>query len=213
VTAQYTPSFTASLALGLFGTLTSIVQSVTVGAPAQPSYQTQINLNAPSSVGSTDSFDLVADVSRTGSGSGGGVPTGTVTFSDVSSGSAVPLITDVSNPNASTVTLVNGHATLHVANGLAPGHYTIVASYQPDAADGFDRPSQSSSSSLQSSAPLDTRVATTTTVTVSPTTIAAGDTVLITATVTQSGAALGPSSGLVSFTSDSVYGTGAAVVT
>src|SRR5262249_12448761 len=42
VTAQYTPSFTASLALGLFGTLTSIVQSVTVGAPAQPSYQTQI---------------------------------------------------------------------------------------------------------------------------------------------------------------------------
>jgi len=215
VKAVYTPDFLSLCAiLNVCDSVSSAVQTLTVGTGSLPSYTTGITLVAPSSITSTDSFDLVATVARTGAGAGSGTPTGTVTFSDTSSGTAVPLITDPSHPNASTVQLVNGQATLHVANGLAPGHYSIVASYQPDAADGSDNPSQMAQAwSLQSNAPVDTVVSTTTTVVVSPTTIASGDTVNITATVTQSGLALGPSSGDISFTAESSGGSTAAVLT
>ena len=187
--AEYVPDFNGSFVLGLSKT-DSPTQTLTVGSTVVV-HDTQVTLSTPSlTVDSTAPVTLTATVSQVG---GTATPTGSVSFSDVESGSPIPL------GGGLPVSLVGGVATLTVPD-FAPGQHQIVASYSGDSANNA---SSSLPLVLNSNAPVDPAVDTTTAVTVSPGTIAAGDTVTITATITQVSPPAGtpPPAKTVTFTS------------
>ena len=191
--AEYVPDFNGGVLLGL-QTTDSANQTLTVGATVVV-HDTQVLLSTPSSsVQSTSPVTLSATVTEIG---GSATPTGSVSFSDTVSGSAIPL-------GNGAVPLVNGVATLTVPS-FAAGQHQVVASYNGDST---NHPSSSPALSLTSSAPVDPAVRTTSAVTVSPTTITAGDTATISVTITQVSPPGGtpPPGGTVTFSSNSVYG-------
>lgn len=131
---------------------------------------------------------LVATVTET---NGGRIPTGVVTFDD----NGIPF-----TPVSQATLDATGQATLAVA-GFAPGPHVIHASYVGDSVD------HSSSTFLDVTVPDVTSQAvdTTTTVTATPSTIHAGDTVTIVAHVTQVGRTTSPAAGtIVTFTANNV---------
>lgn len=194
VYAEYVPDFPSSVGLGL-PTTDSSPQTLTVGSTIVV-YDTQVTLSTPSlTVDSTAPVTLTATVTQVG---GTGTPTGSVTFSDTESGSPIPL------NNGNPVPLdSNGVATLTTT--FAPGPHRIVASYNGDS---VDNTSGSSPLLLNSNAPINPAVQTTSVVTVSPAVIAADDTVTITATITQVSPPGGtpPPGGTVLFSTNSSYG-------
>jgi hypothetical protein len=169
IEAVYSPSYSV---WGVIDGATSPTYNL-APADSTPKHATTVSLSSPSlTVTAGTPVTLTATVSA---GIGNGVPTGTVTFSDVTSGTPVPL--GGGNP----VTLVNGAAQLTVLN-FAIGEHSVIASYNGDSAnDGSASPPLL----LVAQAPVDVRVQTLTTVTVTPATFAAGDRVTIIATVVQ----------------------------
>ncbi len=191
--AEYVPDFNGGVVLGL-QTTDSAKQTLAVGSTVVV-HDTQVVLSTPSlTVDSTAPVTLTATVSQVG---GSATPTGSVSFSDVESGSPIPL-------GNGPVPLVNGVAALTVPD-FAPGQHQIVASYNGDSA---NNPSSSLPLVLNSNAPINPAVQTNAAVTVSPATISAGDTATITVTITQVSppAATPPPGGSVTFSSNSVYG-------
>ena len=136
---------------------------------------------------------FVANVSETGGGTS--IPTGTVTFSDVTGGANSPVLLGTASLDSS------GNATLVVSSFLS-GTHTISASY---AGDSVDKPA-SGLLTLQVTANTSQPVATTTTVSTSASTITAGDSATLTAHVVQTGSSATPTAGeLVSFKANSTY--------
>jgi hypothetical protein len=168
--AQYTPSPVASLTLGIpLGS--SAGQPLAVGSLSPPPRQTQVVLTGPSQVDSTQPVTFQAVVSEVPAD---GTPTGTVSFVDTISGSGIPV-------GPATVPLVNGVAQVTVPS-MDVGAHKIIASYNGGAGDA---PSSSDPLLVTSSPPVDPKVSTVTTVVVSPSRIAAGDTTTIVATIVQ----------------------------
>jgi hypothetical protein len=201
IQAQYSADILQSLLFGI-GNMSSDTETLVVASTVQPPAKasTQVLLSAPSAVNSTSTVTLTATVSRTSAPAG--TPGGTVDFLDTITGSSAPL---------GSADLVGGVATLDVVN-LAAGPHLIVAVYEGD---DSDNTSSSAVSSVQSTAPVQTVYQTTSTVTTSPSTIAQGDLVTITATIDQTVLAgeqvPPPPGGDVIFTSDSACGTNAAL--
>jgi hypothetical protein len=168
--AQYSPGPLTSITLGI-PPGSSAGQPLVVGSPSPPARQTQVALTGPSQVDSTQPVTLQAVVSEVPAG---GTPTGTVSFVDTISGSEIPV-------GPATVPLDNGVAQVTVLS-MDVGAHKIIASYNGG---GGDAPSSSDPLFVTSSAPLDPKVSTNTTVVVSPSPIAAGDTTTIVATIVQ----------------------------
>ena len=192
IEAIYSPGPTAFMG-GLMTNLLSPAQTLTItSSPPPTKYATQVTLAAPSGVVSTSPVDLTATVTRLNGVSG--TPTGSVDFTDTISGSTIDL---------GPATLIGGVATLHLTN-LAEGPHVIAAVYGGDSA---DTGSSSATQTVTSTAPVDTRLQTTSTVVATPTETASGDNVVFTATIVQQipagGSAPAPPGGTVTFTSDS----------
>jgi hypothetical protein len=190
--AVYIPDTTAFF-LGLAQTQ-SATQTLTVAeTPAKAA--TGVSLSSSSlDVDTTTPVTLTATVAKLAPG--GPIPTGTVSFSDVSSGTSVPL---------GTRALVAGSAQL-VVSTFAAGEHDLVASYS-----GSDTDRASSSDPplvLNAHPPADPRLTTTSLVTLLPPTIALGDTVTIVATIAQSASSSTstPPGGQVTFSSTSDLG-------
>ncbi len=151
---------------------------------------------------------FVASVSETGGGTT--IPTGTVTFSDITGGANSPVLLGSAPIDSS------GNATL-VVGGFLTGSHTISASY---AGDSIDRPA-SGSLTLQVNPDTSQPVATTATLSASSTSLTAGDSATLTAHVVQTGSSTTPAAGeLVTFTANGVLlgqapldGNGNAVLT
>lgn len=194
IVAVYAPTG-AAFTIGL-RKVQSAAQTLTVGTPMPAMHDTQVVVTTPSlTVDSTKPVTFTATVSEV---AGSAVPTGTVSFSDVISGSPIPLGSGAVPLNAS------GIAQLTVPF-LAVGPHQIVASYSGG---GLDNSSGSQPLLVNSAAPVDARLKTVTTVVVTPSPIAAGDTATITATIVQitPSGSVTPAGGSVTFTSDSVFG-------
>jgi hypothetical protein len=194
IEAVYAPTST-EFAIGL-RSAQSAPQTLTVGTPTPATHDTQVVLTTPSlTVDSTKPVTFTATVSEL---AGSAVPTGTVSFSDIISGSPIPLGSGAVPLNAS------GIAQLTVPF-LAVGPHQIVASYSGG---GLDNSSGSQPLLVNSAAPVDARLKTVATVVVTPSPIAAGDTATITATIVQitPSGSVTPAGGSVTFTSDSVFG-------
>lgn len=192
VYALYTPDL-AAFFIGLTVPVSSQAQPLTVGTVLPIPRPTQVILAAPTDVDSTSPVTLTATVSEIPPG---GIPTGTVQFTDTITGLPIPL--------GDVVLDSHGVAQLVIPN-LSAGPHQIIASYGGSA---LDSPSSSLPVISTSHPPVDVTVTTVTDVVVSPSPIAAGDTVTITATITQTGAgAPAQPTGRVTFTSDSVHGT------
>ena len=192
VQAQYSVDSLTNIIYGI-GNMNSASQTLTIGGAAPPQkFSTQTTFTGPPTVVSTGPIVLTANVARTGGALG--APGGTVEFDDATSGSNISL---------GTATLdASGNATLNL-QGLSVGPHYISASYSGD---GSDLGSSSAVALVQSNPAQDTRLTTVTSVSSSPATIAQGDPVIITATITQIGHAVQPPGNAVTFTSNSQCG-------
>ncbi|HEX4677702.1 MAG TPA: Ig-like domain-containing protein [Gaiellaceae bacterium] len=189
--AEYVPDLPALL--GGLAKVDSSAQTLAVGTVPPTLRPTQVILGAPSEITSTELVTLTATVTEVPPG---GIPTGTVQFVDMISGSPIRL-------GPGDVTL-DSHGVAQIAVSLSPGPHQIVASYSGG---GIESPSSSLPTVVTSHPPVDVTVTTNTTVHLSPSPIAAGDTVTITATVVQTGpGAPAQPTGRVTFSSYSMYG-------
>lgn len=197
--ATYRPSFSvgalSTVGFGPFQSTNATVNVVNTSPP--PAFTTQVTLtsDATGPVDPTQTVTFTATVARVPSSNG--TPSGgTVAFNDIGSGLAVPVITDSATDNGQKVPIdANGVASISVQLPASPSPHEIVASYSGSATDA----SSSTVSPLQLTMTAGTPVTTTTTVVVSPTSIAAGDTVTMTATLDISGSAPTPPTGNVTF--------------
>jgi hypothetical protein len=201
--AVYKPSFSVGLSVG-FGPFTSATTTVSVNNTSPPpTFPTQITLstNATNPIDTTQTVTITATVARVPSSNG--VPVGgTVAFNDLGSGLAVPVVTDTSTDNGQKVPLVNGVASISVQLPASPSPHEIVASYSGSSTDGYSTTATPLQLTMKDASP----VTTTTAVVVTPSSISAGDTVTIAATLAISGNAPTPPTGTVTFSATSSTG-------
>lgn len=201
--AVYTPPFALGLQIGGFSFQSSSVTVTVNSTSPPPAFTTQVALSTDASgpIDPTQTVTITATVSRVPSSNG--IPVGgTVAFNDIGSGLAVPVVTDASTNNGQKVPIVNGVASIAVQLPASPSPHQIVASYSGSSTDASSTTGAPLQLEMKSTAP----VTTTTAVVVSPTSISAGDTVTITATLAVSGDAPTPPSGTVTFSATSSTG-------